>query len=176
MRSTAAETVRCEATSSVVPLSHGGASPAVCLLLWNAGSVVCTPTCIGRRHHVFCSAHAHALTRQPDHIVRCTCRLGARLCIMHVPAAAAAGVRGSSGGLASLQSCRPFAVASIASPFCRGCGQPQRRRMTTALARNAPLPGKRSSAVATAAAADHGGLPSISTIRHQTKVENLASL
>lgn len=108
---------------------------------------------------------------------------------MHLPAAVAASLSGSSGGLSSMQSCRPSAFADSESPICRGCGQqlllprqrqpqPQRRgrRTITALARRAPQPGRRLSAVAAAAAAESGGLPSISAIRHQTKVKDCASL
>ena len=122
-----------------------------------------------------CSAAA-AHARQPDQIVRRACRRGARLRIMHVPAAAAARVPTSSGGLSSMQSCRPSAFASIASPIYRGCGQPQCRRMLTVLARRAPQPSKRANAVGAAVTAESGGLPNISTIRSQPKVEDLASL
>ena len=104
---------------------------------------------------------------------------------MHVPVAAAAGLPGSSGGLSSMQSCRPSAFADSASPICRGCGQQllrrqrqtQRRgrRIITALARRAPQPCNCASAEADAAVAESGGLPDISAIRSQTEVEDLAS-
>lgn len=133
----------------------------------------------------------HALAYQHDQIVRGACRLGATLSLMHIPAAAAAGLPGSSG-LCIMQNCRPTTLAEShlsASPICRRCGQqlpqpvrrqrqPQRkgRRITTALARSAPQPGKRASGAAAAAAAESGGLPNISAISHQTKVDDLISL
>lgn len=110
---------------------------------------------------------------------------------MRIPAAAAADLPGSRGR-SIMQNCRPSAFADShlsASPICRGCGQllplPVRRqrplqrkgrRITTALARRAPQPGKRASGAAAAAAAESEGLPNISAISHQTKVEDLISL
>ena len=100
---------------------------------------------------------------------------------MHAPAAAAAGLPDSSGGLSTMQSYPPYTVAGRESPICRGCAQlllplrrqrqPQRkaRRVSTALACRAQQPGKRASMAVATAAAECKNVRNISATCSQTK-------